>query len=87
MTKAKGLLWFALAVAAPSAGAYAAEKTCDFSASTARSLAGVWHVEGDGFAGEAKLPGTLAAAHLGICRQGDVDAHRRAVGGRLPPSA
>ena len=29
------------------------------------SLAGSWHVEGEGFAGEAKLPGTLAAAHLG----------------------
>ena len=29
------------------------------------SLAGRWRVEGDGFAGEASLPGTLAAAHLG----------------------
>ena len=29
------------------------------------SLAGSWHVEGEGFAGEATLPGTLAAAHLG----------------------
>ena len=29
------------------------------------SLDGVWHVEGDGFSGDAKLPGTLAAAHLG----------------------
>jgi len=28
-------------------------------------LAGEWHVVGDGFSGEAKLPGTLAAAHLG----------------------
>ena len=28
-------------------------------------LSGTWHVEGDGFAGEAALPGTLAAAHLG----------------------
>ena len=28
-------------------------------------LSGAWHVEGDGFTGEAKLPGTLAAAHLG----------------------
>ena len=28
-------------------------------------LSGTWHVEGDGFSGEAKLPGTLAAAHLG----------------------
>ena len=65
MTKAKEFLLFALAMAATSAVAYAAEKTCDFPASTARSLAGVWHVEGDGFAGEANLPGTLAAAHLG----------------------
>lgn len=29
------------------------------------TLSGTWHVEGDGIAGEAKLPGTLAAAHLG----------------------
>ena len=29
------------------------------------SLAGVWRAEGEGFAGEARLPGTLAAAHLG----------------------
>ena len=29
------------------------------------SLSGVWRVEGEGFSGEAKLPGTLAAAHLG----------------------
>ncbi|MBR4170563.1 MAG: hypothetical protein IKR48_02810 [Kiritimatiellae bacterium] len=28
-------------------------------------LHGVWYVEGEGFSGEAKLPGTLAAAHLG----------------------
>ena len=28
-------------------------------------LAGDWHVEGDGFAGTARLPGTLAVAHLG----------------------
>ena len=28
-------------------------------------LGGGWTVEGEGFAGEAKLPGTLAAAHLG----------------------
>jgi len=28
-------------------------------------LAGEWHVVGDGFVGKAKLPGTLAAAHLG----------------------
>ncbi|MBQ3288619.1 MAG: hypothetical protein IJH50_04340 [Kiritimatiellae bacterium] len=34
-------------------------------AETGLSLAGSWHVEGEGFAGEAKLPGTLAAAHLG----------------------
>ena len=35
------------------------------SAETEISLDGVWHVKGTGFAGEAKLPGTLAAAHLG----------------------
>ena len=29
------------------------------------TLSGTWHVEGDGIAGEAKLPGTLAEAHLG----------------------
>ena len=29
------------------------------------SLSGLWHVEGEGFSGEANLPGTLAAAHLG----------------------
>ena len=29
------------------------------------SLSGTWHVEGDGFSGEARLPGTLADAHLG----------------------
>ena len=29
------------------------------------NLGGEWMVEGDGFSGEAKLPGTLAAAHLG----------------------
>ena len=29
------------------------------------ALDGVWQVTGKGFAGEAKLPGTLAAAHLG----------------------
>ena len=29
------------------------------------SLEGSWRVEGDGFSGEARLPGTLAAAHLG----------------------
>ncbi len=29
------------------------------------ALSGPWHVEGNGFAGEAKLPGTLASAHLG----------------------
>ena len=29
------------------------------------SLSGAWRVEGDGFSGEARLPGTLAAAHLG----------------------
>ena len=29
------------------------------------SLSGLWRVEGEGFSGEAKLPGTLAAAHLG----------------------
>ena len=28
-------------------------------------LDGVWHVTGDGFAGEARLPGTLAASKLG----------------------
>ena len=49
----KTLLWFV-----------AAAVVCA-SARADRSLAGVWHVEGDGFAGEAKLPGTLAAAHLG----------------------
>ena len=34
-------------------------------ADTDISLAGVWRAEGEGFAGEARLPGTLAAAHLG----------------------
>ena len=34
-------------------------------AETAVSLAGTWHVKGEGFTGEATLPGTLAAAHLG----------------------
>ncbi len=29
------------------------------------TLSGTWHVEGEGIDGEAKLPGTLAAAHLG----------------------
>ena len=29
------------------------------------TLSGTWHVEGDGIAGTAQLPGTLAAAHLG----------------------
>ena len=29
------------------------------------ALDGVWQVTGEGFAAEAKLPGTLAAAHLG----------------------
>ena len=29
------------------------------------TLFGTWHVEGDGIAGEAKLPGTLAEVHLG----------------------
>ena len=29
------------------------------------SLGGVWHVTGDGFSGEANLPGTLAASKLG----------------------
>ena len=29
------------------------------------SLDGMWQVAGNGFSGEAKLPGTLAAAHLG----------------------
>ena len=29
------------------------------------NLGGEWMAEGDGFAGKAKLPGTLAAAHLG----------------------
>ena len=28
-------------------------------------LSGVWQVAGEGFSGKAKLPGTLAAAHLG----------------------
>ena len=28
-------------------------------------LDGVWHVTGDGFSGEANLPGTLAASKLG----------------------
>ena len=28
-------------------------------------LAGDWRVDGDGFSGGARLPGTLAAAHLG----------------------
>ena len=35
------------------------------STSAGVSLSGAWRVEGDGFSGEAKLPGTLAAAHLG----------------------
>ena len=34
-------------------------------AATDVPLGGKWHVEGDGFSGEATLPGTLAAAHLG----------------------
>ena len=34
-------------------------------AETTVSLAGTWHVKGEGFAGEATLPGTLAAARLG----------------------
>ena len=29
------------------------------------TLFGTWHVEGDGISGDAKLPGTLAVAHLG----------------------
>ena len=29
------------------------------------TLSGTWRVEGDGISGDAKLPGTLAAAHLG----------------------
>ena len=29
------------------------------------TLSGTWHVEGDGISGDAKLPGTLVAAHLG----------------------
>ena len=28
-------------------------------------LDGVWHVTGEGFAGEANLPGTLASSKLG----------------------
>ncbi|MCR5752809.1 MAG: hypothetical protein K6G91_12710 [Kiritimatiellae bacterium] len=36
-----------------------------FSADADVPLSGTWHVEGEGFAGEAKLPGTLADAHLG----------------------
>ena len=36
-----------------------------FGAEQKISLAGAWHVEGEGFVGEASLPGTLAAAHLG----------------------
>ena len=35
------------------------------STETGFSLAGSWHVTGEGFVGEANLPGTLAAAHLG----------------------
>ena len=31
----------------------------------ALSLGGLWNVSGDGFSGEAPLPGTLASAHLG----------------------
>ena len=34
-------------------------------AETELSLSGSWRVEGEGFSGEAELPGTLAAAHLG----------------------
>ena len=34
-------------------------------ASPELSLAGSWYVKGEGFAGEANLPGTLAAAHFG----------------------
>ena len=29
------------------------------------SLSGAWHVDGEGLVGDASLPGTLAAAHLG----------------------
>ena len=44
-------------------GACALLSVCSACADVA--LDGVWQVTGDGFAGEAKLPGTLAAAHLG----------------------
>ncbi|MBR3223480.1 MAG: hypothetical protein IKF72_14770 [Kiritimatiellae bacterium] len=42
-----------------------ASATAPAKSEAGRSLAGPWHVEGEGFAGEATLPGTLAAAHLG----------------------
>ena len=51
-----GMIWGVAAIAAAPLA---------FSAETVLSLAGDWHVAGEGFSATAKLPGTLAAAHLG----------------------
>ena len=72
--KSKGLwisLWFvqdsdkAARYRSSGADAFVTDHVSEARAVTDVPLCGEWHVEGDGFKGEAKLPGTLAAAHLG----------------------